>query len=1105
MRTIPESIAEAVREAEPWRGSPPLASFAPTMRPHSTVLRSLALAIAAAAPSEGRAQRPSRPAAVEAVPYVDTTAYRALRYRMVGPSRGGRSTAVSGVPGSPHSFFMGTAGGVWRTDDAGTTWSNVSDSAFETGSIGAIAVAPSDANVVYVGTGQGTLRGNVSIGFGVYKSTDGGRTWRSSGLRGAGQIAKIRVHPTNPDLLYAAVIGNPFGPSADRGVFRSRDGGASWQKIFFVSAKTGVADLAMDPTNPRVLYAAAWTGQRLPWTIISGSAESGLYKSTDGGDSWVKLSGGLPSGVVGKIGIAISPANPDRVWAMVEAEPSVAGLYRSDNAGQSWQRFETKQKRRLYQRSWYFTTVFADPKNANALYVLNVDSFHSEDGGRSFEAIKGLPHGDGHDLWINPADPDILIEASDGGASVSLNHGRTWSTINNQPTAEMYYVAVDSGFPYRIFGGQQDNTTISVPSLITGGLSPTDTWRDVGGCEDANPAVAHNPSILYAGCYGGEITRVNLATDEIQNILVYPQNEIGVAPRDLRYRFNWNAPIRVSPHDPHVLYHASQLVHRSTNDGQSWEAISPDLSRNDKSKEDFSGAPLSYENTGVEVYANILTFEESPVKQGVLWAGSDDGLVHVSRDNGKSWVNVTPRAMPEWGSVNIIEPSPHDPARAFIAVLKYMLGDWKPYVFVTNDYGASWALLTTGRNGIPIGTPTRSIREDPQRKGLLYAATEFGVYVSFDDGRRWQPLQLNLPRVPVTDLRVHRNDLIISTQGRSYWVLDDVTPLRQITPSAVSAPVFLFQPRDTYRVRLAATPGDGRTADNPPNGALIFYHFAGEPTGEVTIDIADSSGATLAHFSSDHMPSPRHPEMLFGASRSDTLVSKKAGMNRFVWDLHYPEVDIADSAMVWGYTGGPPAPPGTYTVRLTAGGQHTSRTLRLERDPRIAATDADLVAERDLLLRLHGALGRTYDAVRTIRAVRAQSSSLLARLADSGHDTAQLAHAATALNAKLTMIEEDLVQPRVSGDNDTENFPTKLDGQIAYLFLLTGVGDSRPTDGQRERATDLERELAGQLARLDSVLRTDLGEFNASVARLGLPAIVLPVGTAIPASAVVRP
>ena len=554
-----------------------------------------------------------------------------------------------------------------------------------------------------------------------------------------------------------------------------------------------------------------------------------------------------------------------------------------------------------------------------------------------------------------------------------------------------------------------------------------------------------------------------------------------------------------------VLYHASQVVHRSLDQGQTWEVISPDLSRNDKSKENFSGEPLTYENTGVEVYANILTFEESPVKQGVLWAGSDDGLVHVSRDNGKSWTNVTPKAMPEWGSVNIIEPSPHDPARAFIAVLKYMLGDWKPYVFVTNDYGASWTLLTSGSNGIPVGTPTRSVREDPKRKGLLYVATEFGVYVSFDDGKRWQPLKLNLPRVPVTDLRVHHDDLIISTQGRSYWVVDDITPLRQLTPQVALAPMFLFQPRDAYRVSLAPTAGDGRIADNPPGGALIFYDFATEPKGEVTIDITDSTGAQLGHFSSEHVPRPRHPDMLFGASKSDSLVSKKAGMNRFVWDLHYPEVDIADSSVVWGYTGGPVVPPGTYTVKLSAGAEHVSRTFRVLRDPRIAASDADLAAERDLMMRLHAALGRTYDAVRTIRSVRAQSASLLTRLARAGHDTAELVARRGRARRKLTAIEEDLTQPRMTADQDTENFPTKLDNQIAYLFLLVSEGDAPPTEGQLERTVDVERELAGHLARLDGVLKKDLGDFNARIARMGVPAIVLPVGTARGEREAVRP
>jgi len=1037
---------------------------------------------------------------------IDTSDYRALRYRMVGPSRGGRGSAVTGIPGRAHSFFIGSAGGVWRTDNAGQTWTNVSDSGFVTGSIGAIAVAPSDANVVYVGTGQGTLRGNVSIGFGVYKSTDGGRTWRQNGLRDAGQIARLRVHPADPDLVYAAVIGNPFTPSDARGVYRSRDGGKTWTRVLFISAKTGVTDLAMDPQNPRVLYAAAWTGQRLPWTIISGSEESGLYRTTDGGDSWEKLGGGLPTGVVGKIGIAISPANPDRIWALVEAEPSVAGLYRSDDGGKSWQHIVTNQKRRLIQRSWYYMHIFADPKDANGVYVLNVDSFHSDDGGRTFEEIKALPHGDGHDLWINPDDPRIMAEVSDGGGTVTLDGGRSWSTLNNQPTAEMYYVAVDSQFPYRVFGGQQDNTTISIPSRYSPALSPTEQWRDVGGCEDANPAAdPRNPNIVYAGCYGGEITRVNLATDEIRNILTYPQSEIGMAPRDLRYRFNWNAPIRISPHDPRVLYHVSQVVHRSTNEGHSWEVISPDLSRNDKTKQDYSGAPLTYENTGVEVYANILTFEESPKQQGVLWAGSDDGLVHVSRDGGKSWQNVTPKGLPEWSIVNIIDPSPHDGGRALVTAHNYMMGDWKPYVFVTNDFGTNWTRLTDGRNGIPASTPVRSVREDPVRRGLLYAGTEFGMYVSFDDGRRWQSLQLNLPRVPITDLRIKGTDLVVSTQGRSYWILDDVTPLRQLAAETAAAGTFLFQPRDTYRMRMAETAGDGGAGENPPDGAMIFYNLPQAPRGEVTLEIADSSGSTIARFSSEKVFTPRHAEMLFGASHSDTLVSVKPGMNRFLWDLRYPEVDIAKGSIVWGFTGGPLVAPGTYTVRLTADGQQLTRSFRVLRDPRGAASDKDLVAQRDLLLRLHDQLGRTYDAVRSIRAVRQQSVELMGRLASAGRDTMELGASARALNAKLAAVEEDLTQPRMEADQDTENFPTKLDNQIAYLFLLAGAGDAAPTNGQEVRSRDLEQELSGHLLKLDAILRQDLGDFNARIARLGVQGIVPPAGTAHAPPEAVRP
>lgn len=607
-------------------------------RRRRTILILLLAALAGLAASE-----PAKTGAP--APALDPAMFQALRYRLLGPSRGGRSTAVAGVLTQPHVFYMGTSGGLWKSENAGGSWKNVSDGFFGSSSIGAVAVADSDPNVVYAGTGQACLRGNVAAGDGLYKSQDSGKTWVRAGLADAGQIARIRIHPRDPERVYVAAVGHAFGPNEQRGVFRTTDGGRTWERVLFISARTGAIDLAMDGSNPRILFAAAWTGDRKPWTVVSGSAESGLYRSTDGGDHWEKLAGGLPQGVVGRIGVAVSPADSRRVWALVEAAPEAAGLYRSDDGGSTWQRLETNARRRLYQRTWYFQHVFADPADRNRVYVLNVASFRSEDGGRSFEEIQNLPHEDGHDLWIHPRDPRIQILGNDGGATVTLDGGSSWSTQHNQPTAEIYTVTVDERFPYRVYGASQDNTTFSIPSRIPAGLTPFESWRDVGGCEDGNVAVdPRNPDIVYAGCYGGEITRKNLATGEWRDILTYPQMEVGLAPRELRYRFNWNAPIRISPHDPRILYHCSQFVHRSTDEGQSWRVISPDLSRDQKDKQDYAGAPLTYENTGVEVNSNVLSFEESPKTAGVLWAGTDDGRVHVSENGGGNWRDVTPAA-----------------------------------------------------------------------------------------------------------------------------------------------------------------------------------------------------------------------------------------------------------------------------------------------------------------------------------------------------------------------------------------------------------------------------------------------------------------------------
>lgn len=1015
---------------------------------------------------------------------IDSKQLQALKYRNIGPSRGGRCGAVSGVIGQPNTFYQGTAGGVWKSVNAGQNWENISDKFFESGSIGAIAVADSDPNIIYVGTGQSTIRGNVATGVGIYKSVDAGKTWKHIGLRNVGQIGRIRIHPTNPNLVYVAVIGNPWVPNEERGLYRSKDGGENWEKILSISPKTGFADLAMDLNNPRVLYASAWTAQRKPWTIISGSDESGLYKTNDGGDNWEELKGGLPQGVVGKIGVAVSPANSERIWALVEAKDG--GLFRSDNAGQTWTLLKTNQKRRLYQRPWYYMHIFADPKDPQKVYILNVDEFRSRDGGNTFEVID-VPHGDGHDLWINPADTRMMVMGTDGGASVTMDEGKNWSTLLNQPTAEMYYVSVDNQFPYRIYGAQQDNSTISIASRNTSGkATPYEDWRELGGGESGHIGFAFsNPDIIYAGSYGGEITRLNVKTGEFKNVMAYPQMEIGLAARDLRYRFNWNGPLRVSMHNPNELYFASQYIHRSTDEGHSWQVISPDLSRNDKSKQDYAGEPITYENTGIEVYGNVLAFEESPAAAGVFWAGSDDGLVHVTDDNGKTWRNVTPSAMPEWGSVNTIEASPHDAARAFISVLKYKLGDYRPYIFRTDDFGKSWTLLTSGSNGISPDNPTRVVREDPARKGLLYAGTEKGMYVSFDDGQNWRSLQLNLPIVPVTDLEIHDNDLVASTQGRSFWILDDLTVVHQVASTTAPKTPWLLQPRDTYRMRMP------KSDNNPPNGAMIFYSLPEDVKGEITLQISDSKGNVIQTFSSEYASKPdlEFPYDFMGGYAGDRKLTKNAGLNRFVWDLRYPTVDFPQGTIVWGFLGGVRVAPGPFKATLNVGDWNQSQTFKVLKDPRSSASQQDLDEQYAFATQIQNQLNEVYRAVKQIRSVRQQANDLTGKVATSGKNNSELKKASDALWQKLTAVEDELTQSRNEADQDTENYPTKIDNQLAYVYAHLDYTDSRPTEGQKERVNDLNKEIDVQLAKLKSVLETDVAAFN----KLALAAGVTPV------------
>lgn len=1005
---------------------------------------------------------------------VKPSLFDGLRYRLLDFSRGGRSTAVAGAPSDPLTYYFGsTGGGVWKTQDAGLTWTNVSDGAFEAGSIGAIAVAESDPNVIYVGTGSACPRGNISPGVGVYKSTDAAKTWKFVGLREAGQIGKIVVHPVDYDLVYVAALGHIFGPNDERGVFRSKDGGKAWEKVLFVSRKTGAVDLSMDPNNPRIIYAAAWTVERKPWTIDSGGEESGLYKTTDGGDTWTKLSRGLPAGIVGRIGVAVSPAMPDRVWALVEAPENRGGLYRSDNAGQSWQK--TNGERRFLQRAWYYIHVYADPKDAETVYVLNTGFSKSNDGGRTFQSYR-VPHGDNHDLWINPLDPKKMINANDGGANVSFNGGLSWSGQMNQPTAEIYRITADTRFPYRVYGAQQDNSTASVSSRDPG------DFYDVGGGESGHIAVdPHNPDIVYAGSYGGMLTRTQIAAGIGRNVMVYPESATGQRAAEMTYRFQWNAPIRISAHDSNVVYTCSQYVHRSRDEGLSWEIISPDLTRNDKSKQDYSGKPITHDNTGVEVFGTVFAFEESPQVKGLLWAGSDDGLVHISRNDGQAWKNITPPNMPALGTVNMIDLSAHDPGRAFIAVHKYREDDFRPYIFRTNNYGQSWDLLTDGKNGIPAGRFVRVVREDPDRKGLLYAGTEFGMYVSFDDGSHWQPFQLNLPVTPIMDLMVYKKDLLVATQGRSFWILDDLSPLHQINEAVAKAKVHLFAPRPAYRA--------------PGFAAEINAYFAEVPKEAATLEILDAKGNVIRAYSSRPAGRdvPQETTAEFARFGGETPFAAKAGLNRFTWNIQHDSIfRIPPRIVIWGGArGGPKAVPGHYQVRLKAGGVTQTQPLEVLRDPRNPASDADYQAQLELAGQVGEKIKELYDYLLKLRDIRKQALELGQRLEQGGYGK-DLLSAAGALDGKLTKIEGELTQLQGEGGQDALNFPGRHDNQWVKLYAEISGPDGRPTAGCKQRFEDLKPEFTQLIGRLKQVFDTDLASFNKLAREKGAPAVVLP-------------
>lgn len=1017
-----------------------------------------------------------------------------LRWRNIGPFRGGRSVAVSGVLSQPNVYYFGSVGGgVYKTTDGGVNWNPVSDGqGFGTGTVGAIAVSESDPNIVYVGMGEACIRGNFSHGDGVYKSVDAGKTWKRAGLEDTRIIGRVRIHPKNPDVVYVAALGHAAGTNEQRGVFRSKDGGKNWERVLFKSSKAGAVDLSMDPSNPNVLYASIWEAKRTPYSMESGGPDSGLWKSTDGGDTWKDISRntGLPKGVLGKIGVAVSPANPERIYAIVEAEDG--GVFRSDNAGSTWAKMT--DNRNLRQRAWYYSHIYADPKNADGVYVLNVGFHKSIDGGRTYTTLNP-PHGDNHDLWIAPDNPDRMINANDGGANVTYNGGGMWSE-QDQATAQFYRVALDNDFPYHVYGAQQDNSTVKIASRTTSfGITEKD-WDVTAGSESG--WVQPHPkdsNIVFGGNYGGLLERLDHRTGQSRDVNVWPDNPMGWGAEGMKFRFQWNFPILFSPHDPNVLYTGGNLLFKTTNEGQTWTAISPDLTRNDKSKQGPSGGPITKDNTSVEYYSTIFTVAESPVTKGVIWTGSDDGLVQVTRNGHEpspKWENVTKGAsgLPEWAQINSIEASPHDAATAYFAATLYKADDFRPYLYKTSDYGKTWKKITTG---IPDNAFTRVIREDPNRRGLLYAGTETGIYVSFNDGENWQPLQLNLPVVPITDIAIHKRDkdLVISTQGRSFWIIDDQTILHQWKDSIASADVHLFKPEESYRMPGGGgrIPAGASLGENPAAGASLWFYLKDKPKGDISLEILDAAGKSVKKFSSK---APETPADGGGGGRfggAPARVPAEKGLNKFAWDLRYADAVRVPGMILWaGNTAGPRAVPGNYQVKLTVDGKTVTETFEVRKDPRVPTTQEEFQKQFDLLTKIRDKFSETSEAILSIRDVRKQVNDYAARVKDQPTGKA-IVDAAKDLSAKLTAVEEELYQTKNQSSQDPLNYPIRLNNKLAALGGSVAGADAQPTDQQYGVYEDLVGRINAQLEKLKQVMASDVPAFNKLVRDQNVPAV----------------
>ncbi|HTZ97797.1 MAG TPA: hypothetical protein VMB18_15455 [Terriglobales bacterium] len=1017
--------------------------------------------------------------------------FKAMKYRLIGPFRGGRSLTAAGVAGDPTIYYFGaTGGGVWKSSDAGMTWNPVFDKE-SASSIGSLAIAASDPNVVYVGTGEGCIRGNTAQGDGVYKTVDGGKTWKNVGLQDSRAIGRVIVDPKDANIVFVAALGHPFGPNAERGIFRTTDGGKTWQRVLYKDENSGGIDVAFDPHNSHILYATLWQARRTPWDLTSGGPGSGLYRSNDGGSTWKLLTEhGLPKGPYGRIGVAVA-ANSDRVYALIEAQDG--GLYRSDDGGDTWQL--VNNSRSLWQRAWYYMHVTADPQDSDEVYIANVDFYRSSDGGRSFNKVKA-PHGDNHSVWIDPRNNKRMIVANDGGVTISVDGGKTWSREDNQPTGQFYHVITDSRTPYYVYGSQQDSGSVAIASRSDNGFIDVSDWYSVGGGEAGYIApYPPDPNIVYAGEYQGTITRFDKRDGEVKNIGEQPEISDGGGAAILEHRFQWTAPILISPHDPKVVYHGGERLFRTTDGGMHWEAISPDLTRNDKSKQQVSGGPIDKDDSGTEYYDTIFAIAESPITRGLIWVGTDDGLVQITRDDGKNWTNVTPKDLPEFSRISQIDASPHEAGTAYVAVDRHQNDDLSPWIYKTDDYGKTWTKCV---HGIPNGSFARSVREDPVKRGLLYAGTETGVYVSFDDGANWRSLQLNLPTTPVHDLVVKGNDLVLATHGRAFWILDDISPLRQYTTEIPDQQLHLYKPGVALRYQNSSDEPSKPVLVglNPPPGAIIYYWLKDKPKGEVTIEIVDSRGQLVRKYSSNQiqpLDEPADPE----DKKPEKQIKPEQGMNALLWDLRYEPAHYVPDYYLWEYkdgSKGPLAMPGTYEVRITADGKTETAPLEIKLDPRVQVSRAELQEQFDLLIQIRDQLSRVYDSINQIQDVRAQVEGMEKRLPNND-STKPLLAAAAGLDVHLLDVRDQMIQVRNTANEDSLAYPQRVDDKLAGLAMAVGGDtDSAPTEAEYRIFAKLKKQSEDGIARWQELQQTELASLQKMTAAQNIQAIVVPAG-----------